>query len=235
MKNVSVDGSSEAGSHFDEELSRLKERLLAMGGQVEEQVRASVRALVDRDLDLAERVLCSDDPVNDLQIEIDKRCYELLARHHLGADDVRVVVSGLKINNDLERIGDFAVNIAEATFRYLQHPAVKPLIDIPRMADIAQGMLRDALNAYVRHDTDLARDVLDRDDKLDGLKDQVFRELLGYMLQKPAVTEPALELILISRHLERVGDHATNVAEEVIFMVSGRDVRHHAREGSAGD
>lgn len=234
MKNVDVDGSSTAGSPVNEDLSTLKERLLAMGGQVEEQVRGSVRALVDRDLALAERVLCSDDPVNDLHIEIDKRCYELLTRHHLGADDVRVVVSGLKINNDLERIGDFAVNIAEATFRYLQHPAVKPLIDIPRMADIAQGMLRDALNAYVRHDTDLARDVLDRDDALDGLKEQVFRELLGYMLQQPSVTEPSLELILISRHLERVGDHATNVAEEVIFMVSGRDVRHHAQEGSAG-
>ena len=124
-----------------------------------------------------------------------------------------------------------AVNIAEATFSYLQHPPVKPLIDIPRMADQAQGMLRDALNAYVRHATDLAYDVLDRDDALDGLKDQVFRELLGYMVQNPATTEPALDLILISRHLERIGDHATNIAEEVIFMVSGCDIRHHAQEG----
>jgi len=219
---------------FDEALSTLKERLLAMGGQVEEQVRASVQALVSRDLDLAEQVLGGDKSINDLEIEIDKRCYELLVNYHPDAEDVRVVVSGLKINSDLERIGDFAINIAEATFRYLQHPPVKPLIDIPRMADLAQGMLRDSLNAYVRHGTNLAREVLDRDDELDGLKEQVFRELLSYVLQNPATTEPALELILISRHLERIGDHATNVAEEVIFMVSGRDVRHHAQEGKAG-
>ncbi len=226
MKDVGVSSAS-AAANFDEELSTIKERLLAMGGQVEEQVRASVRALVDRDLEATERVLGGDRPIDDLEIEIDKRCYELLVKYHPGAEDVRVVVSGLKINNDLERIGDFAINIAEATFRYLQHPPVKPLIDIPRMADLAQGMLRDALNAYVRHGTDLAREVLDRDDKLDGLKEQVFRELLSYILQNPATTQPALELILISRHLERVGDHATNVAEEVIFMVSGRDIRHH--------
>lgn len=230
MTPVGGDDTS-AIANFDEALSTLKERLLAMGGQVEEQVRASVQALVNRDRDLAEQVLGGDKSINDLEIEIDKRCYELLVKYHPDAEDVRVVVSGLKINSDLERIGDFAINIAEATFRYLQHPPVKPLIDIPRMADLAQGMLRDSLNAYVRHGTDLAREVLDRDDELDGLKEQVFRELLSYVLQNPATTEPALELILISRHLERIGDHATNVAEEVIFMVSGRDVRHHAQEG----
>lgn len=233
VKPVRGDNRS-AIADFDEALSTLKERLLAMGGQVEEQVRASVQALVSRDLDLAERVLGGDGPINDLEIEIDKRCYELLVSHQPGAEEVRIVVSGLKINSDLERIGDFAINIAEATFRYLQHPPVKPLIDIPRMADLAQGMLRDALNAYVRHGTGLAREVLDRDDELDGLKEQVFRELLSYVLQNPATTEPALELILISRHLERIGDHATNVAEEVIFMVSGRDVRHHAQEERTG-
>ncbi len=233
MSPVGGDDRS-AIADFDEALSRLKERLLAMGGQVEEQVRASVQALVSRDLELAERVLGGDGPINDLDIEIDKRCYELLVNYHPAAEDVRVVVSGLKINSDLERIGDFAINIAEATVRYLQHPPVKPLIDIPRMADLAQGMLRDSLNAYVRHGIDLAREVLDRDDELDGLKEQVFRELLSYVLQNPATTQPALELILISRHLERIGDHATNVAEEVIFMVSGRDVRHHAQEGTTG-
>ena len=214
-----------------DELNELKTRLLAMGGEAEEQVRAAVRALVEGDLGLAERVLCGDEPINRLHMEIDKRCYDLLVEHHPAATDVRVVVSGVKINSDLERIGDVAVNIAEATFSYLQHPPVKPLIDIPRMAEHAQGMLRDALNAYVRHATEMAYDVLDRDDTLDGLKDQVFRELLRYMVQNPATTEPALDLILISRHLERIGDHATNIAEEVIFMVSGRDVRHHAQEG----
>lgn len=213
------------------ELDDLKTRLLAMGGEAEEQVRAAVRALVERDLQLAERVLCGDEPINRLHLEIDRRCYDLLVDHAPGATDVRVAVSGIKINGDLERIGDVAVNIAEAVFRYLQHPPVKPLIDIPRMAERAQGMLRDALNAYVRQATDLAYDVLDRDDVLDGLKDQVFRELLRYMVRNPATTEPALDLILISRHLERIGDHATNIAEEVIFTVSGCDVRHHAQEG----
>ena len=226
-----LDTAHGAVSRATDEINQLKTRLLAMGGEAEEQVRAAVRALVEGDLSLAERVLCGDEPINRLHVEIDKRCYDLLVEHHPLATDVRVVVSGVKINSDLERIGDVAVNIAEATFSYLQHPPVKPLIDIPRMADYAQGMLRDALNAYVRHDTGLATDVLDRDDALDGLKDQVFRELLRYMVQNPATTEPALDLILISRHLEHIGDHATNIAEEVIFMVSGRDVRHHAREG----
>ena len=229
---LDVDSAGGAVPLVGDQLGQLKTRLLAMGGEAEEQVRLAVRALVDRNLVLAEQVLCGDEPINRLHMEIDKRCYELLVNHHPEATDVRVVVSGVKINSDLERIGDVAVNIAEATFRYLQHPPVKPLIDIPRMADHAQGMLRDALNAYVRHAVDLATDVLDRDDTLDGLKDQVFRELLHYMVQNPATTEPALDLILISRHLERIGDHATNIAEEVIFMVSGRDVRHHAQEGS---
>ena len=230
-----MDSARRVVARFEGELSHLKERLLAMGGEAEEQVRSAVRALSERDLALAERVLLGDGPINRLHVEIDRRCFDLLSEHHTDATEIRVIVSGLKINSDLERIGDFAVNIAEATFRYLQHPPVKPLIDIPRMADLAQGMLRDALNAYVRPDTDLARRVLDRDDQLDGLKDQVFRELLSYMMQNPATIEPALELILIARHLERVGDHATNIAEDVIFLVSGRDVRHHQQEGSAGD
>ena len=220
-----------ATRHFEEELEHLKERLLVMAGAAEEQVRAAVQSLVDRDDAMAEQVLTGDDPINQLHLEIDERCFQLLALHQPVATDLRMVVSGVKINSDLERIGDFAVNIAEATLGYLEHPSVKPLIDIPRMAGIAQGMLRDALNAFVRQDMTLAQNVLDRDDSLDKLKDQVFRELLGFMLANPAVTEQALDLILISRHLERIGDHATNIAEEAIFIVSGLDVRHHGREG----
>jgi phosphate transport system protein len=144
--------------------------------------------------------------------------------------DLRVIVAAVKINTDLERVGDLAVNIAEAARRYLGHPPVKELIDIPRMAVIAQRMLRDALDAFVRKDTALARDVLDRDDELDSLKTQVFRELLTHMLGNQATIEPSLDLILVSRHLERTGDHATNIAEDVIFMVSARDVRHQAEE-----
>lgn len=228
-----VEPAQKVVSHLQEELEHLKARLLEMGGKAEEQVRLAVRTLVMRDQDLGLQVLEGDESINQLHIEVDERCFKLLALHQPVATDLRVVVSGVKINSDLERVGDFAVNIAEAALRYLKHPSVKPLIDIPRMADIAQGMLRDALNAYVRHDTALAQAVLDRDDTLDALKDQVFRELLSFMLEDPGRTVPALELILVSRHLERIGDHATNVAEEVIFIASGRDVRHHAQEGGA--
>ena len=214
--------------HFQEELDQLKSRLLEMGGLAEDRMSASVRALVDRDHGLVEKVLAGDTPINQLHIEIDSRCVRLLALHQPMAVDLRMILSAVKINTDLERVGDLAINIAEAALRYLAHPPVKELIDIPRMADIAQGMLRDALDAFVRPDTQLAQQVLDADDTLDALKTQVFRELLTYMLQDPHTIEPSLDLILVSRHLERVGDHATNIAEDVIFMVSARDVRHHA-------
>jgi phosphate transport system protein len=216
--------------HFQEELQQLKTRLLEMGGLAEDRVRAAVQALVERDGSVVERVLGGDGPINLLHIEIDSRCFKLLALHQPMAVDLRAIVSAVKINTDLERVGDLAINIAEAVKRHMRHPPVKELIDIPRMATIAQRMLRDALDAYVRRDVALAQAVLDEDDELDALKTQVFRELLTFMLQDPATIEPALDLILISRHLERIGDHATNVAEDVIFMVSARDVRHHARE-----
>ena len=217
---------------FQDELDQLKARLLVMAGQAEEQVRSAVRALVQHDCDLAERVFLGDRAINALDLEIDDSCFKLLALRQPVATDLRVIVSGVKINRDLERVGDFAVNIAEAALRYMEHPPVKPLIDIPRMANLAQGMLRDALNAYVALDTALAREVIERDDVLDALKGRVFRELLSFIVGNPATTEPALDLILISRHLERIGDHATNIAEEVIFIASGQAVRHHTREGS---
>jgi phosphate transport system protein len=227
-----ADAMERRGSHFQEELEQLKARLLEMGGLAEEQVRLAVKALVDGDRQLMDRVLAGDEPLNKLHIEIDGRCFTLLALHQPMAVDLRAIVSAVKINTDLERVGDLAINIGEAGRRYAQHPAVKKLIDIPRMATIAQAMLRDALDAFVRRDVLLAQHVLDEDDKLDSLKTQIFRELLTYMLQDPATIEPALDLILISRHLERIGDHATNIAEDVIFMVSARDVRHHADEGT---
>ena len=217
--------------HFQADLEQLKTRLLEMGGLAEDRVRAAVDGLVRRDVDAVARVIGGDRPINELHIEIDNRCFTLLALHQPMAVDLRAIVSCVKINTDLERVGDLAVNIAEAVVRYMRHPPVKELIDIPRMASIAQTMLRDALDAYVRRDTALAQAVLDTDDELDALKTQVFRELLTYMLQDPTTIEPALDLILISRHLERIGDHATNIAEDVIFMVSARDVRHHAGEG----
>jgi phosphate transport system protein len=216
--------------HFQEELDQLTARLLEMGGLAEDAVQTAVRALVERDPAAVDAVLTGDGPINRLHIDIDRRCFRLLALHQPVAVDLRAIVSAVKINTDLERVGDLAVNIAEAVRRYAGQPPVKDLIDIPRMTDIAQAMLRDALDAFVRRDTALARRVLNQDDTLDALKTQVFRDLLACMLADPSTIQPALDLILISRHLERIGDHATNIAEDVIFMVSARDVRHHAAE-----
>ena len=212
--------------HFQDELDELKRRLLEMGGLAEDRLQLSVKGIVDRDLAVIDWVLGGDSDINKLHVEIDDRCVKLLALHQPMAVDLRSIVAAVKINTDLERVGDLAVNIVEAGQRYLQHPPVKELIDIPRMATLAQTMLRDALDAYVRRDLELAHSVLTADDRLDSLKSQVFRDLLDYMLHDQSTIEAALDLILISRHLERVGDHATNVAEDVIFMVTAKDVRH---------
>jgi len=214
--------------HFEEDLGLLKTRLLEMGGLAEDRLKLAVRGLVDRDVSMLERVLTGDAAINNLHVEIDDRCFKLLALQQPMAADLRAIVSAVKINTDLERVGDLAVNIAEAAARYLTHPPVKELIDIPRMAGIAQEMLRDALDAYVRRDVPLAQRVLSRDDELDLLKTLVFRELLGFMLKDQSTIKASLDLILVSRHLERTGDHATNIAEDVIFMVSAQDVRHQA-------
>jgi phosphate transport system protein len=218
--------------HFQEELEALQARLLEMGGLAEERVRAAVQGLVTRDTALIDRVMRGDEPINELHIEVDNRCFTLLALYQPMATDLRSIVAAVKINTDLERVGDLAVNIAEAAQRCINHPPVKKLIDIPQMADIAQLMLRDSLDAFVQRDTTLAKQVLIEDDRLDSLKTLVFRELLACMLEDGATVEPALDLILISRHLERIGDHATNIAEDVIFMVSALDVRHLPPSGT---
>ncbi len=171
-----------------------------------------------------------DSRIDDLQMEIDLRCFTLIALYQPVAIDLRTVVSALKINADLERVGDFAVNIAEVAQRYLLHPPVKPLIDLPRMGELALKMLREALDAFVTRDVNLAQFVLRQDDWLDAFKEQIFREVLTYMLGDARTIEPGIDLILMSRHLERVGDHATNIAEDVIFIVEAHDVRH----GSGG-
>ena len=212
--------------HFQEELDELKRRLLEMGGLAEDRLQLSIKGIVDRDLAVIDWVLGGDSDINKLHVEIDDRCVKLLALHQPMAVDLRSIVAAVKINTDLERVGDLAVNITEAGHRYIQHPPVKELIDIPRMATLAQTMLRDALDSFVRRDLDLAHSVLTADDRLDTLKSQVFRDLLAYMLNDQSTIEAAIDLILISRHLERVGDHATNIAEDVIFMVTAKDVRH---------
>ncbi len=216
----------EHARQFEEELAALKERLLQMGGLAEERVRAAVRGLVERDRRELDEVVLGDGPINRLHMDVDTRAFTLLALYQPMAIDLRMIVAAMKIDTDLERVGDLAVNIAQAAIRYLHHVPVKPLIDLPRMSEIAEAMLRDALDAFIRRDVQLAQSVLDRDDDLDALKEQVFRELLTHMIETPAKVEPSLALILISRHLERIGDHATNIAEDVIFMVSARDVRH---------
>lgn len=216
--------------HFAEELDDLRRRLLVMGGKAEERVGTAVRALVSRDHELIEDVINGDYDLNLLQLEIDNRCFKLLALHQPMAVDLRMIVAIVKINSDLERVGDLAVNIGEAAKRYVLHPPVQSRVDLSRMGDLAQSMLRDALDAFVSQDIAQAQSVLQRDDVLDSLKDEVFRELLACMLADPHTIEPAIDLILISRHLERIGDHATNIAEDVIFIVAARDVRHHAGE-----
>jgi phosphate transport system protein len=219
--------------HFEAELQTLKNRLLTMGALVEERAHQAVKALVNRSQEQAEQIIASDKEVNDLQIDIDDRCLKLLATQTPLASDLRLITSAMKINSDLERIGDQAVNIAENVVKLLPQPPLKPLIDIPRMAEIAQQMTRDALDSFVKRDVNLAREVLRRDDEVDSLKDQVFRELLTYMMADPGTIQRALALILISRNLERIADHATNIAEDVIFLVEAKDVRHHHLEAEA--
>jgi phosphate transport system protein len=217
--------------HFQDELAALQEQLLTMGGLAEEQVRQAVSGLTERDVKTIEQVLDGDHAINDLHIKIDDRCFKLLALHQPMAVDLRAIVAAVKVNTDLERVGDLAVNIAEAAKRSLQYPPATPLREIPRMSEIAQRMLRDALDAYVQRDVKLARAVLAEDDSLDNLKSDISRDLLKCMRSDPTTIESCLQLILVSRHLERIGDHATNIAEDVIFMVSARDVRHHAADG----
>lgn len=212
--------------HFQDELDELKRRLLEMGGLAEDRLQLAVKGLVERDVAVIDWVLGGDADINKLHVEIDDRCVKLLALHQPMAVDLRSIVAAVKINTDLERVGDLAVNITEAGQRYLQHPPVKELIDIPRMATLAQTMLRDALDSFVNRDMEMAHSVLTADDRLDALKSQVFRDLLEFMLHDQSTIEAAIDLILISRHLERVGDHATNIAEDVIFMVTAKDVRH---------
>jgi phosphate transport system protein len=211
---------------FDEELAGLKEKLLFMGSKVEEAIRLAMKSLVDRDSKLARRVIQSDHEINDLEIEVDEICHRLLALHQPMAGDMRFITSSMKINSDLERIGDLSSNIAERALTLNEVAPLKPFIDIPRMASIAQEMVKVSLDSLVNRDPESAKKVCERDDEVDNLNDQIIRELISYMLEDRANIKRALDLILISRHLERIADHATNVAEDVIYMVQGKDIRH---------
>lgn len=211
---------------IDSALTKLKEKLLTMGGFVEKAIEEAAQGLLDGNASRFKRVHEYEEKINQLQIEVDEDCLKLLATQSPLAQDLRLILAMVKINTDLERMGDQAVNISMNGQEYLNRPALKPLIDIPRMAEQARLMTREALDAFVKGDVKLAQDVLDRDDAVDQMKDQIFRELLTYMMADPKKIEQALCLILIARNLERVADHATNIAEDVIFVVSGQDVRH---------
>ncbi len=212
--------------HFHEELEALKQTLLAMGGLVEDQIRRVMRALTERDDALAQEVIDRDRQVNTYDVEVDEQCVELLALHQPAAGDLRFITTAMKIVTDLERIGDQAVNIAQRAIELNREPQLKPYIDLPRMAARAQAMVKESLDAFVARDTDLARRVCAADAEVDALKEQIFRELLTFMMEDPRAIPRAIRLILISRFMERVADHATNIAEMVIYLVEGKMVRH---------
>jgi phosphate transport system protein len=212
--------------HFDEELAGLQQTLLAMGGLVEDQIRRAMRALTERDDALAQDVIDRDRQVNAYDVEVDEKSVELLALHKPAASDLRFITTIMKVVTDLERIGDQAVNIAQRALELNPEPQLKPYIDLPRMAERAQRMVKESLDAFVGRDTGLARQVCGEDAEVDSLKEQIFRELLTYMMSDPKTIPRAIRLILISRFLERVADHATNIAEMVIYMVESKMVRH---------
>jgi phosphate transport system protein len=212
--------------HFHEELEALKQTLLAMGGLVEDQIHRVMRALLERDDVIAQEVIERDRQVNAYDVEIDEQCVSLLALHQPAAGDLRFITTAMKIVTDLERIGDQAVNIAQRVLELNREPRLKPYIDLPRMAERAQRMVKESLDAFVARDTALARQVCGEDAEVDALKEQIFRELLTFMMEDPRTIPRAIRVILISRFLERVADHATNIAEMVVYLVEGKIVRH---------
>ncbi|NLW86908.1 MAG: phosphate signaling complex protein PhoU [Planctomycetes bacterium] len=223
MKGQVVD---KHGRRLDKELDDLKKKLLHMASIAETMIDKTVSELVERDEKIADPVPEYEEELNRLQIDIDEEAIMLLATQQPVAGDLRFIITASKINSELERIGDLTINITENVHTLLEEPPLKPLIDIPRMADLARQMVRDSLDSLVKEDVLLAQSVISADDQVDGLKDQVVRELVTYMIGDPRAIERALALILIARHVERIADHATNIAQDVIYLIQGRDVRH---------
>ena len=218
--------STHTDKAFEADLRDLREKLLAMGAKVEALIADSMRALTDRDSPLAERVIQADKEVNRLEVEIDETCRRILALRQPAASDLRLITTALKIVTDLERIGDLAVNIAERAKDLNEAPPLKPYVDTPRLAELAQQQVKKALDAFVSSDASKADQVLKEDDHLDSLYLKIFNELLGYMMEDSKNIRRATALMFIAKHLERIGDHATNVAEMVVYMVRGTDIRH---------
>jgi len=211
---------------FDKELRELKDKLLFEGGLVEKAIGKAIRALLERDSKLAETVIEDDDIINSKEVEIDEICLKLLALRQPAARDLRFITTAIKINYDLERIGDMAVNMCERVLELNQEPQLKPYIDLPKMAVTVQSMVKESLDAFVKEDVELAWKVNKDDEIVDMLHDQIFRELLTYMMQDAKTISRATRLLFISKYLERMADHAVNIAELVIFMVEGKIVRH---------
>ncbi|MCX7770821.1 MAG: phosphate signaling complex protein PhoU [Proteobacteria bacterium] len=211
---------------FDKELKELKEKLLYEGSLVERAIRDAIKSLLERDSELAEKVINDDDIVNAKEVEIDEFCLKLLALRQPAARDLRFITTAIKINYDLERIGDMAVNVCERVLELNQEPQLKPYIDLPKMAETVQMMVKESLDAFVKEDVELAWKVTRDDEVVDHLHDQIFRELLTYMMQDFKTVSRATRLLFISKYLERIADHAVNIAELVIFMVEGKIVRH---------
>ena len=212
--------------HLDQQLERIRQSMLRMGGMVEGMIGRANDALVGRDEAAVREVIESDLEVDRLEMDIDEDCHHTLVRHQPTAVDLRFLIAVMKITNDLERIGDSAVNIAQSAHKLMEEPPLKPYIDLPKMSALVRGMVREALDAFVRRDAELATKVLRSDDTIDALYRQLFRELLTFMIEDPKTISRSLHLLLIARNLERIADHSTNIAEDVIYYVEGRDVRH---------
>ena len=216
--------------HFEQELEQLKAKLLEMSALVESAIYRSVQGVVEKNSELAEQVLKNEARVNQLEIEIDDLAISLLALQAPLAADLRLVTAAIKINNDLERMGDLSTSIAQAALALMREPHIRPLIDIPHIAGLAQGMVRKALDAFVNRDAELARSVLASDDAVDNMRTASYHELISFMEKNPQQISQALYLLSVVRNLERIADHATNIAEDVLFLVKGIDVRHHNEE-----
>lgn len=214
--------------HFDEELIALKQKLLLMGGLVESQISGSLRALIERDSDLAQQIIVNDHRVNALDVEVDEDCLRLLALHQPTAGDLRFITTAMKISTELERMSDLAENISERAIELNEEPQLKPYIDIPQMANWALRMVKESLDAFVNRDARLARKVCTDDDFVDDLTEQLFRELLSFMIENPQTISRAIRLTFVAKYIERIADHATNVAELVVYLVEGKIIRHTA-------
>jgi len=216
--------------HFHDELSHVKVRLLTMSGEAEAALGLAVEALLDRDVEKAQRVIAGDRVIDSMEVEIEEQCINLLALQQPMARDLRMLTSALKIANDLERVGDHAVNIAESTQRLLETRPITPEPEIIEMARLARRMLADALEAFIRGDAAAGREVCRRDEKVDALHRSVFRILLTHMMEDPHTIGAGMDLFLVSRNLERVADLATNIGEDVVFLVEGKSIKHHAED-----